>query len=77
VNVDPRFDAFISSVASRVRTGKRAYGNRSFARPPTALASEIMEELEDVTGWAFILWCRIATLDKLLRKRDRDNGEEF
>jgi hypothetical protein len=69
------FNAFISAVASRLQAGEGEYQNRSFARPPAELAGEIEEELEDVAGWAFILWCRIARLREImgedgLRQRD-------
>jgi hypothetical protein len=66
-----RFDAFVSAVAARLRAGEREYGNRSFARPPTELVGEIAEELEDVAGWAFILWCRLRDLRVALSERGR------
>ena len=58
----PRFDAFVSAVASRLCVGEREYGNRSFARPPLELVGEIEEELFDVCAWSFILWRRIRAL---------------
>jgi len=57
-----RFHDFVLAVASRLRAGEREYGDRSFALPAARLADEIVEELEDVAGWAFILWCRLRKL---------------
>jgi hypothetical protein len=34
----------------------RAYGDRSFAASPEALWREVMEELEEVAGWTFVIW---------------------
>ena len=66
------FDAFVSAVASRLCAGEREYGNRSFARPPVELVGEIAEELEDVAGWAYILWRRLRELRAALAEGGRN-----
>jgi len=56
------FGTFTALVAERLEQGRRQYGDRSFTRPPAELASEIEEELADVCGWAYVLWCRVRRL---------------
>jgi len=53
---------FIESVRNRLEQGREAYRDEAFTRPPEELAREIEQELFDVCGWAFILWCRIAAI---------------
>lgn len=55
---------FLHAVGRRVDAGAVAYGDRSFSRPPAELIREIREEVQDVAGWAFILDCRLAALEK-------------
>ena len=50
-------------VRDRLLVGADLYGDTSFTRPPNELVKEIAEELLDVSGWAFILWCRIQELE--------------
>jgi hypothetical protein len=51
----------------RLEAGAQSYGDASFRRKPAELASEIEQELLDVCGWAFILWCRLRRLAPLVR----------
>jgi hypothetical protein len=53
---------FVSVVRSRLEVGTQAYGDASFEAPLGTLAGEIEEELLDVVGWGFILWCRMRAL---------------
>jgi len=46
----------------RLEAGARNYGEVSFRREPAELAGEIEQELLDVCGWAFVLWCRLRRL---------------
>jgi len=62
------FDTFVAMVAERLEQGRRAYGDASFDRDPAELAGEIEEELADVCGWAFVLWCRLRNLRERLEK---------
>ena len=60
------FNAFTEMVAARLEQGRRAYGDRSFGRDPAELAGEVEEEILDIVGWSFILWCRIRRLRERL-----------
>jgi hypothetical protein len=51
----------------RLEAGARSYGAASFGREPAELAGEIEQELLDVCGWAFLLWCRLRRLAPLVR----------
>jgi hypothetical protein len=53
---------FVSVVRSRLEVGAQAYGDASFEAPLGKLAGEIEQELLDVVGWGFILWCRMRGL---------------
>jgi hypothetical protein len=55
---------FTEAVLSRLDTGAREYGDESFGRDPVELAGEIEQELMDVTGWSFVLFCRMKRLEK-------------
>ena len=53
---------FMKAVRARLEMGREEYRDRAFTRPPEELIREIEQELLDVCGWAFILWCRLAAL---------------
>jgi hypothetical protein len=54
-------------LVGRDSTSKRGSGPR---RPPGELLGEINEEqLVDVCGWAFVLWCRLRDLEQRLAER--------
>ena len=59
-----RWPDFAGTVLSRLEKGQTEYGDTSFQRPRQELIGEIEEELADVCGWAFVLWCRIRGLQK-------------
>jgi len=46
----------------RLEAGAQSYGDASFRREPAELAGEIEQELLDVCGWVFVLWCRLRRL---------------
>ena len=50
---------FATRVRTRLDEGRETYGDRSFDRLTPELLSEVQAELEDVAGWAFILWTRL------------------
>lgn len=54
-----RFDIFTAQVRRRLEAGRSAYGDASFEMNPPRLSGEIEEELLDVMGWGFVLWCRM------------------
>jgi hypothetical protein len=53
---------FAAIVRRRLDVGAREYGDASFTRPPSELSGEIEQELLDVVGWGFVLWCRMQAL---------------
>ena len=55
---------FAGTVRARLEKGQAEYGDASFQLPPEELVGEIEEELADVCGWAFVLWCRVRGLEK-------------
>ncbi len=59
-----RWPEFAEVVRTRLEKGQAEYGGASFQRPPEELVDEIAEELADVCGWAFVLWCRIRGLER-------------
>lgn len=54
-----QFDAFTAQVRRRLEAGRDSYGDASFELAPPQLSGEIEEELLDVLGWGFVLWCRM------------------
>ena len=60
----------------RLEAGARSYGEASFRREPAELADEIEQELLDVCGWAFVLWCRLRQLRAGLRSEVDPNSSE-
>lgn len=65
------FPLYSNHLFDRLRIGAENYGDSSFGKGPDELLNEVQEELLDVSGWAFILWCRIAQLqDKLREQKD-------
>jgi hypothetical protein len=62
MDYDPELAQFWLRLRERLEAGARTYGEASFQRHATELAAEIEEELLDVSGWAFILWCRLRRL---------------
>ena len=53
------FDDFVRAVDARLAKGAQQYGDSSFSRPEDEIIRELQEELEDVAGWAFIMWLRL------------------
>ena len=67
--------AFAESVRKRLEAGRAAYGDKSFARPPTELIGELQQEALDLAGWGFVLWCRLETMRAELARPARLVGE--
>jgi hypothetical protein len=63
-SMHPGFSRFIRDVNARLERGRVTYSDRSFSRDPAELLSEIEEELLNVCGWSFLLWCRIHRLGR-------------
>ena len=58
-DLDLAYLRFMQRLRTRLDAGAAEYGNASFTRPAGALVDEIQQELEDVCGWALILWMRL------------------
>lgn len=66
-----KWPMYQTMVRDRLLIGAEQYGDTSFGASPDKLLGEIQQELLDVTGWAFILWCRINELQQeLMEKKD-------
>lgn len=72
---EERWPAFEAIMKERLRDGHDAYGEVSFERRPSILAGEIQQELLDVVGWAFILWCRMRDLEVAIITRGNNPPE--
>ena len=51
-------ESYVAALRDRLQQGDKEYGS-SKGRQPVELANEIMQELEDVSGWACLLWVRL------------------
>lgn len=77
--LDAAFATFSDRLRKRWADGAKRYGDQSFATPMTETCRQIMEELEDVPGWAFVLWiqARIACGEAIDLTRRQDYEAEF
>lgn len=57
-----QWPVFAEAILSRLDKGAVEYGDKSFDADSVTLLDEIEEELLDVIGWAFPLFCRIQKL---------------
>lgn len=64
---------FLSRVAARLDAGREEYGDQSLDRPIDATKQEILEEIEDICGWSFALWCRAQAQIARLERRVEGN----
>jgi len=62
------FSEFTQALYERLGRGEAEYGEASFQRPPAVLVDEISEELLDVCGWSWLLWCRLRELKRKLEQ---------
>ena len=70
----PTFAEFTTAVADRLKKGEHDYGDRSFDLGSPRLLDEILEELEDVAGWSWILWCRLRRIRDVLAFAESDDA---
>ena len=68
-----RLPEFFSEVQTRMLAGRRAYGDRSFSKDPRELLEEVQQELLDVCGWSYVLYCRVAQMREALRDVESSN----
>lgn len=59
------FCQFVSRFRDRLKTGAKNYGDGVFSWSVNRLVDEIQQELEDVSGWSFVLWLRLERLRAL------------
>lgn len=50
---------FLDTLAARLAAGAAEYGNASFSRPAPETTAEILDEVLDVAGWAYVLWVQM------------------
>ena len=50
---------YAAQTEARLKQGAIDYGDRSFDLDGPALCDEIAQEIADINGWSFILWCRV------------------
>lgn len=43
----------------RWKAGAREYGDRSFFRSPLETVDQVLDEVADIAGWAFVLWVQL------------------
>jgi hypothetical protein len=66
-----RWLEFVAAVERRLEKGAAVYGDRSFDLASPRLLDEVLEELEDVSGWSFVLWCRLRRIRDVLAFAER------
>ncbi len=54
-----RYMTFEAQLRIRLRDGFETYGDVSFKTPLMASLSELEKEALDLTGWGYILWCKL------------------
>lgn len=60
------FPIFINMLVDRLRAGADQYGDASFSKDPKQLLDEIQQELLDISGWSFVLFCRIREMRRAI-----------
>lgn len=54
--LDSAFTLFAERLRKRWAGGAKRYGDASFRATMAETCRQVMEELEDVPGWSFVLW---------------------
>ncbi len=50
---------FVAKIAQRIERGAEEYGDQSFHESVPQTTEEILDEVLDVAGWAFVLWVQM------------------
>jgi hypothetical protein len=50
---------FLQMLDDRLSAGAAEYGNASFGTPPMETQEEILAEILDVAGWAYVMWVKM------------------
>lgn len=58
----------MAAIEKRLEKGGVEYSERSWDADPEKLVDEIIEELDDVAGWAFVLRRRLVRVKETLGK---------
>ena len=56
---EQEIEDFLARLRARLHKGAAEYGDVSFERHPVNTAHELLEEVEDVAGWAFVAWVQL------------------
>lgn len=64
LDVQAAFEQVVTRVERRLILGAEHYGDASLLTPLGASVDEIQEEIEDVLGWAVILWVKMERVRK-------------
>lgn len=73
-DLDANLARFVERLRARLETGARVYGESSFRRPIADLLAEAMEEAEDICGWSFLAWVRLARLREQVAHAEQRAG---
>ncbi len=72
--LDADLERFVARLRLRLERGAREYGHASFQRRVAELIGEAMEEAEDIVGWTFLAWLRLAALRDAIARVEREGG---
>lgn len=74
-----QFPLFAERLRKRWAAGAARYGDASFSAPMVETVKQVLEELEDVPGWAFVLWlqARMQCGEAIDLQRRQDYEVEF
>lgn len=64
------FAIYWRKVTKRLKRGQEDYGDASFVASPVELLEEIQQELEDISGWGYILWRRLERAKARLQQQE-------
>lgn len=63
---------FLYRLQKRLQKGAVEYGDASFDKPIPETIEQLMEEVEDIAGWAFVLWGNLhKRLDRIRRATEQ------
>lgn len=68
---------FTIQLEERLYKGADSYGDLSFTRPCPELIGEVEQELMDICGWSFIVWCRLRKIREAMEKAHLDGHQPF
>lgn len=66
--LDKVWPEFAGRVFERMLRGKVDYGDGSFLAPLAPTCEEIAQEFLDVAGWAFIGYCKVKRLQRVIEQ---------